>query len=209
MARMKWTKVDKSAPSARADFVRQWIFSLFDPEAKQTKGYLNRVDGSACCLGMAAIKAGVQKKLIPGAKGKPRDIFYFGTLDKGVDKGTNNYQVLPQKLQTFLKMDELGGFIDSFVDSNFKKNISGYLHSPSSLADANDKGWSFLRIGKLIRDYPEKLMKALTQKEIEYIKATPVPTRDEYRAKRRLFASSSVEGETKEDENKKVPPGVS
>ena len=43
-------------------FKEAWIAALRDPSAKQGRGCLGLIDGSRCCLGVAADVAGVSKK---------------------------------------------------------------------------------------------------------------------------------------------------
>jgi hypothetical protein len=44
-------------------FKAAWIAKLRDPSTKQGRGYLERADGSQCCLGVAANLKGVPKEL--------------------------------------------------------------------------------------------------------------------------------------------------
>jgi hypothetical protein len=108
-----------------------WIQALRSPDAKQTTGYLGRVDGSRCCLGVACDVFAKHEEGLAVTEGG-RVMFYDGCQAE-----------LPRIVRDWLRLsDPAGGWNGSDLPC---------------LAKRNDNGATFAEIAKIIEAAPEGL----------------------------------------------------
>ena len=139
----------------KKDIKERWVAKLRDPNIKQTQGVLKKQIGdnefAYCCLGVLC-EVAVEDGILPPSRlaDKENDVVRQEIVYDGKDHSSNTYaegSVLPYNVSVWAG---LGGENNPFVPDPSESGLS------TSLAEANDNGYSFLDIANLIeRNIPD------------------------------------------------------